>query len=840
MGGRFSTSKKQADKFDHKITNDTPQDSTEDLNINLQLKGASNISDIIIQKPTINNIASRNINTQYDSKNNDHNAEQRNQNYSYDYYYTESQERRDQMAICEFECSEVYDNVFVGGSKVASSWEKFQKHNITRVVNCSISVVPNYFESLPNMKYLTLNLLDGRDEDISWFLCDVVKFIIDGLQNQEKVLIHCEKGISRSCSYAIAFYMYSTSKSWKHSFDVVKHKRAVCNPNIAFTCNLKEIDDLINGDEKNTDAIFRYASHLSHDKDTYVLKLCRSPESRRIVTPSWKCLNPKGIYVLRPGEDRSKKIFMWLGSEATEEMARHAYQLADKMIGVLSRAIWIVIEKSGHESADFREILEEKESFMTENYREYDDLVTSVNFSRPGFVDHADVVNVSLRLSSAISDLSVSESKRFDSSYEISRYVKANKNEIVSPNYQPKQVDTHNGNGNDNVDTQDMITVNLSDKADDDYDTVVRVSQPVAPTTSTNQTEQLIPYKSSGSGLLRYLRNNKVSSVKLELSSYTKDTANAPTDHQSQNKRNRNSPNQENNKRPVRDNSSHFDFSKTNSSAAYSVVPNSSSRIYIPPIGTETILKNNSSSSKSVFSKNSSRVSPDKTSLSTNYSATKSPKVPNIFNKNKVADESQVILNLSSHGNSRIHISQELPNDKDSSSSTLIPNLSMQVSHTAMLLEGSVNVDYSQRSSNVIDKSSSRSDFRTNRSSVTMLPISQSFIVNSPHLTEIRDPTDLTMLRENSNTTNSSSGISSRFTKECTLNTNTCENGKLDSQLILTQQTTKSYSRSNSANKLKPLLFQAVYKYDKCNYEWESMGVYDDDDLCQVSKYVEI
>lgn len=123
---------------------------------------------------------------------------------------TEGQSRRGLMADCEFECSEILPYLFVGGAKIAESWDMISQYQITRIINCSASVVPNHFADKHGIKYLTLNMVDGRQDDISWFLCEVVQFILNGKMTGEKILLHCEKGISRSCSFAIAYQMWAT------------------------------------------------------------------------------------------------------------------------------------------------------------------------------------------------------------------------------------------------------------------------------------------------------------------------------------------------------------------------------------------------------------------------------------------------------------------------------------------------------------------------------------------------------------------------------------------------------------------------------------------------------
>lgn len=218
----------------------------------------------------------------------------------FDFNMTEGQTRRTLMAECEFECSQITSNLFVGGAEVAKSWETLQQQGITQVINCSASVVDTHFIHKKNMSYLALSMVDGRQDDIAWFFCEVVQCIRQALRDDANVLLHCEKGISRSCSYAIAYYMFSEGVPWKDAFDHVKTRRIVCNPNTAFTCNIMEISELTHGKARQVDILLRLASHLPHDPDTLVLKPCRDASSRRLLLPSTRLMHCNGVFVLRP------------------------------------------------------------------------------------------------------------------------------------------------------------------------------------------------------------------------------------------------------------------------------------------------------------------------------------------------------------------------------------------------------------------------------------------------------------------------------------------------------------------------------------------------------------
>jgi protein-tyrosine phosphatase len=127
-----------------------------------------------------------------------------------DFDLTEGQMRRDSMLSCENQCSQITRFVYVGGLKVASNLQLLKEKKITRIVNCCLAVTKNHFEHLPEFKYLSLNMVDGKSEDIGWFACQVIQFIVEGCNHNEHTLVHCEKGISRSCSLVIAYKMWAS------------------------------------------------------------------------------------------------------------------------------------------------------------------------------------------------------------------------------------------------------------------------------------------------------------------------------------------------------------------------------------------------------------------------------------------------------------------------------------------------------------------------------------------------------------------------------------------------------------------------------------------------------
>eukprot|EP01038_Epipyxis_sp_PR26KG_P007951 gene7951-10789_t len=272
-----------------------------------------------------------------------------------DFSKTESQNRISNMADCELECSEITEYLYVSGYYVAASWDTIQKYGITRIVNCCSSVVDNHFENKPNMKYLTLNMVDGRQDDILWFAFDVIQFILDGMRNGEKILIHCEKGISRSCSFAIAFLMWKLGKSFHEVIKFVKFRRNVCSPNLYFLCQLNEFGQMVTGDLMERSLIFRLAFHLPHDTKTPVLKLCieNSVISRKPIVPSFSMLDPNGIFIIKPPRSESRTIYVWRGKNVSNEAFTAAQKLCYSFNDIIHNVENVVVVDDGKEKYTF-------------------------------------------------------------------------------------------------------------------------------------------------------------------------------------------------------------------------------------------------------------------------------------------------------------------------------------------------------------------------------------------------------------------------------------------------------------------------------------------------------
>ena len=105
-----------------------------------------------------------------------------------------------QVAPVHNECDEFLPNVFISNEGYARSAEAYGFKNV-------ISVMKNHPQFSENVLHFVVPIDDRIDQDIGKFFDSTFEFIESALARNEKVLIHCAAGISRSGSIAIAYIM---------------------------------------------------------------------------------------------------------------------------------------------------------------------------------------------------------------------------------------------------------------------------------------------------------------------------------------------------------------------------------------------------------------------------------------------------------------------------------------------------------------------------------------------------------------------------------------------------------------------------------------------------------
>lgn len=283
-------------------------------------------------------------------------------------------------------CSEILPKfLFVSNLVVARDPQKLRELGITHIVNCceelcqespdpagayTNPVNPSQpFRSAAPIEHLRLALRDDTHEDLSWFFYQVMSFIQNAQLSQRsppgRVLVHCHQGISRSCAFVVAYFMYQQSQrqgltpNFRDALAMVKAQRPIASPNTAFLCQLIEWERELqtfatgNGSTPRFDGdkpLYRLAPHARHDPNTLVLKSCFVPGSQRQRVAfdaeedsgdQRRWLFSRGLFVfVRPATGSRREIVVWKGrkceiSNGVAVARAHVVQMVRLRLGLL-------------------------------------------------------------------------------------------------------------------------------------------------------------------------------------------------------------------------------------------------------------------------------------------------------------------------------------------------------------------------------------------------------------------------------------------------------------------------------------------------------------------------
>jgi protein-tyrosine phosphatase len=134
---------------------------------------------------------------------------------------------------------EVYPNVWIGSENGARNLKEIKKNNITHVLNITIEA-NNFFPDL--LQYFNIRIADAIDVDIleSGILEQCLNIIDETLQNNGRILVHCQAGMSRSGSIVIAFLMKHKKISYERALSHAVSIRNCIMPNISFEKQIKK------------------------------------------------------------------------------------------------------------------------------------------------------------------------------------------------------------------------------------------------------------------------------------------------------------------------------------------------------------------------------------------------------------------------------------------------------------------------------------------------------------------------------------------------------------------------------------------------------------------------
>ncbi|WP_220689789.1 dual specificity protein phosphatase family protein [Legionella taurinensis] len=161
--------------------------------------------------------------------------------------------------------SEINKHLFLA-SEDALTRKEFKRKGITHVV----SVIQSKVVVADSIKHLHIPLADSPQENIRCHFEKVLAFIDEAIAQDGKVLVHCEKGMSRSASFVIAWLMHDQHRQGlKVDYarilqDLIQIRSAV-SPNKGFALQLMNYAEELNINltSLDKDSLLNVMSYLS-------------------------------------------------------------------------------------------------------------------------------------------------------------------------------------------------------------------------------------------------------------------------------------------------------------------------------------------------------------------------------------------------------------------------------------------------------------------------------------------------------------------------------------------------------------------------------------------------
>ena len=97
---------------------------------------------------------------------------------------------------------------------------------------------PNY-KSEDGFIHKKIAIIDLSNQNIIKYFGECLNFI----NGEEKVLVHCMAGASRSATIVVAYLMWKEKMKYKDAMDFVKQKRFIIYPNFGFRDQLKKFEE---------------------------------------------------------------------------------------------------------------------------------------------------------------------------------------------------------------------------------------------------------------------------------------------------------------------------------------------------------------------------------------------------------------------------------------------------------------------------------------------------------------------------------------------------------------------------------------------------------------------
>ena len=135
---------------------------------------------------------------------------------------------------------EILSHLYLGCRGAASNKQSLLDNSISRILN--VTSEASEYQHLDNFAYFQIPVEDSHEVDMLQYLPRAFAFIEEARLSNEKVLVHCHAGMSRSVTVVIGYLMKFYGHTLNSAYDYVRQKKSNISPNFSFLNQLLQFE----------------------------------------------------------------------------------------------------------------------------------------------------------------------------------------------------------------------------------------------------------------------------------------------------------------------------------------------------------------------------------------------------------------------------------------------------------------------------------------------------------------------------------------------------------------------------------------------------------------------
>jgi len=131
----------------------------------------------------------------------------------------------------------IIDNIYLGNAYNAADYKNIDSLEIKYIVNVTDDI-PDFYPI--RYVYHTIKVKDVHSADLKPFMSDALDFLMRHSSKNEKILIHCYMGSSRSATICALYLIFKHNMTVDSAISFLEERRPIVNMNVEFIRQLKE------------------------------------------------------------------------------------------------------------------------------------------------------------------------------------------------------------------------------------------------------------------------------------------------------------------------------------------------------------------------------------------------------------------------------------------------------------------------------------------------------------------------------------------------------------------------------------------------------------------------